>query len=587
MKTRLKSLVALVWLLQGGGCAHRAPAPTASESAGSRFAVAENAELRASHEAHAARFMVTTSGPLSSLAAREIFAKGGNVADAAVAASFALAVERPHSTGLGGGGFLLYRSAKAHKVTALDFREKAPAKATKTMYLDAKGDPIPEKSIDGPLSAGVPGFVAGLVDFHKRNGKLPLAVVLAPAIRIAEDGFAVYANLAKALDERKDVLARYPSSRAIFLNAAGAPLREGQLLVQKDLAKTLRMIAKHGAAGFYQGPVAEAIVRENLAQGGVITRTDLESYNFKWREPVRGTFRGYSVTSMPPPSSGGIHVIEILNILSALDPDYANAWNPQNVHKTAVAMQFAFADRAKHLGDPDFVKVPEKGLTSKAYALSLAKTFDAQHAFQADHFKGGDPLPYESSDTTHLTVADAEGNVVSSTQTINGYMGSAFVVAGTGVVLNNEMDDFSAKAGAQNLFGAVGGDANAIVAAKRPLSSMSPTIIEKDGELVMALGAPGGTRILTCVALTTLNYLGYKMPLYESVSSLRFHHQWKPDEIQVEQPGFEAPVAAKLKALGYQLKLVPPQCRVTAIAKENDELHGVADPRDVGAAVGL
>lgn len=565
--------------LLAAGCA----APFAARK-GELLPLAENIPHKAAAEAFGNKVMIAADGEASARAGARMNELGGNAIDSAVAASFAISVERPHSTGLGGGGFFLLHLARQGKTLAFDFRERAPMRAHRDMYLK-DGQPVPDLSLNGPLAAGTPGLVAGLVEVHRRHGRLPLATVLEPAIDLAEKGFPVYRALAEAIANRRDVLAAYPSSRKIFLHEGGSPLAQGDLLVQKDLGKTLRRIAKSGRAGFYKGPVAVAIVTENQKAGGLIGHRDLDAYEVKLREPVRGSFLGHEIVSMPPPSSGGAHVIGILNMVEK-DPLAAQGpASPETVHVLASAMQRAFADRAEYLGDTDFVKVPLKGLTSKEYAASLRRGF-GESATPSSIVKAGIPPGAEPEHTTHLTVMDSQGNAVSTTQTINGWFGSGFVVEGTGVLLNNEMDDFSIKPGVANLFGAIGNDKNAVAPGKRPLSSMSPTIVFRGGKPWLALGSPSGTRIITCVASTILNRVAFGLPLYDAVARVRYHHQWQPDEIRVDLPGFPPSLASALERKGYTLNVSNLGCRVAAVELENGLLHGVADPRGEGLSLG-
>lgn len=566
------------WVLLAAGCA--SSSVTKEES----LPLAENIPHKAAAEAYGRKIMISADGEASTRAGAKMNALGGNAVDAAVAASFAISVERPHSTGLGGGGFFLLHLPRQKKTLAYDFRERAPMKASRDMYLK-DGEPVPNLSLNGPLAAGTPGLVAGLVKVHRRYGRLPLATVLEPAIELAEKGFPVYRALAGALSSKREVLAAYPSSARIFLHPDGTPLAEGEILVQKDLGKTLRRIAKQGRAGFYKGPVAVAIVTENQKAGGLISHRDLDAYEVKMREPVRGSFLGHEIVSMPPPSSGGAHVIEILNMVEKDPLGAQGPASPESVHVLASAMQRAFADRAEYLGDSDFVKVPLKGLVSKEYAAELRKSF-GENATPSSVVKAGVPPGAEPEHTTHLTVMDAEGNAVSTTQTINGWFGSGFVVEGTGVFLNNEMDDFSIKPGVANLYGAIGNDKNAIAPGKRPLSSMSPAIVFREGKPFLALGSPSGTRIITCVASTIVNRIAYQMPLYDSVASVRYHHQWQPDEIRVDLPGFPPALSAALEKKGYKLNASNLGCRVAAVELENGLLHGVADPRGEGLSLG-
>ena len=376
---------------------------------------------------------------------------------------------------------MLFREGASKKVFAIDFRERAPQKAFESMFLKSDGTPDSNLSQNGVMAVGVPGMVAGLIEIHKKFGKLPLATVMDPAIHLAEEGFPVYPSLRRAMEQTTELLKKDPEARAIFLDEKGAPWSLGHILVQKDLAHTLRSIAKNGSSIFYKGAIARTFDEYFKKEKGLITRKDLRSYEVKWREPVKGTYKGYEVFSMSPPSSGGIHVIEFLNFLEKDSLKEKGFLSTQAIHLAASSLQAAFADRAKFLGDPDFVKVPTDGLTSKAYAEARRKEIPVDHARASSEVFAGEAFKYESSDTTHFSVMDDQGNAVSSTQTINGLFGSSLVLPHTGIVLNNEMDDFSARPGASNLFGAIGSKANAIVPRKTPLSSMSPTILVRDG----------------------------------------------------------------------------------------------------------
>lgn len=540
--------------------------------------------------ARGTRAIISTQGVAATDAARQMLERGGSVIDAAVAASFAISVERPHSTGIGGGGFLLFREARTGRSFAVDFRERAPRAAREKMFIDSapgpsRGEVIPKLSLDGALASGVPGLVAGLLEIHRKWGRLPLATVMAPAIRLARQGLVVYPALAQALEDRKSVLSKYPATRAIFLKPDGSPYITGERLIQKDLAQTLERIAREGSRAFYRGRISQAIVAESRRLGGILSERDLREYPVKWRAPVRGSFKGFEILSMPPPSSGGTHVIEVLNILEKDDLKSKGVLSTQSIHLVASALQLAFADRAKYMGDPDFVPVPTSRLLSKDHAARLRAFIDPKKARPSAQI----PSQHESNETTHFSILDAEGNAVSSTQTINGWMGSGVVVPGTGILLNNEMDDFSAKPGAANLFGAVGGSANAIAPGKTPLSSMSPTIVLKDGRPMLVVGAPGGTRIISCVVQSILNYLEFGLPLGEAITIPRFHHQWLPDQLSIDAPGPAPEVQAELTRMGHALKVGPDavHCRVMAVAREGDSLVGASDPRDAGTAAGL
>lgn len=532
---------------------------------------------------HGKRFAVATQGQHSSIAALQMFERGGNAADAFVAASFALSVERPQSTGLGGGGFLLYQGANMTRPISLDFRESAPLAATQDMYLDKNGDVIKDKSINGIHAVAVPGLVAGLLEFHEKYGKLPRAVVMWPAIELAENGFIIYPELEKAIKYRRPELIKDESAKKIFLALDGSPLKSGQRLIQVDLGKTLRQIAATGKSAFYEGEISKGIISTSKKKGGILSATDLKNYSPKYRTPVAGHYRNYDVYSMAPPSSGGTHAIEIMNIVEDLNLRQYGPGHPLSIHYTAEAMKQAFADRSEYMGDPDFEKVPVSLLLSKVYAATVRAKLSPERARPKEEVKPGEvPAMYESDETTHLTIADAEGNVITSTQTINGLFGSAVVAKGTGIVLNNEMDDFATKVGASNLFGAVGGSKNLIAPKKRPLSSMSPTIVTRNQEPIYALGTPSGTRILTCVAQTLLNLLEYDMDLYSSVAAIRYHHQWSPDELRVGPPGLPKDVLESLKTKGHKIDMRPLGCKVQAVGIKDKELTGVSDPRGEG-----
>lgn len=551
---------------------------------------------RSQVEAHGQKWMISTQGKYSTQIADQILKDGGSLIDAAVAASFAIGVERPQSTGLGGGGFMIYHEARTGKNFVLDFRERAPLKATRTIYLDQIGKVIPKKSETGSLAIGVPGLVRGLKLAHSRWGKLDWAKVVKPASDLALKGFPIYPALKRAMTEERENLELFKESKKIFLDPKGRERALGEVLVQKNLAKTLDRIEQN-PEDFYTGTLAQQIVASVRAHGGVLSLKDLKEYQVKERTPVEADWKGYHIVSMPPPSSGGIHVIQILKMLENEPWDQSQFLKPASLNLMAQAMQQAFADRAKFLGDPDFVKVPAEGLLDDAYLKNLRAKLDPNHAKLASQVLAGEPRSdqhqdykhqeHEHQDTSHLSLMDAEGNVVVSTQTINGYFGSALTAEGTGIVLNNEMDDFSAQIGAKNIFGATSTSlANSVEAKKTPLSSMSPTIVFKGSTPVLALGAPGGTRIITSVAQTILNYFVFHQDLYTSVSALRIHEQWLPDELFLENQDGDASLVRSLRGYGWKVKRVMAQSNVMAIAREGNDLVGVADPRDIGTSSG-
>jgi gamma-glutamyltranspeptidase / glutathione hydrolase len=567
----MRSLLLLIVLL---GCSHkvRIVAPIASEP-------------RVAHEALASKEMVTSQGQATTRAALSIFKQGGNIIDAFVAASFAISVERPHSTGLGGGGFLLYYSQIDNKVYAFDFREMAPLAAKANMYLSKKGETQPLLSQEGSLAVATPGLVKGLYDIHQRFGKLPWKETLVPAIELARDGFPLYEQLYEALEDRKNLLLKDPEARVTFYKKDGNTPPLGTLIYQPNLAKTLEIIAQKGSHGFYRGKVADAIVKTIKKKKGLLSHKDLLNYKMVERAPVTGSYKGLKIFSMPPPSSGGIHVIQILKMLEPHNLKKMGPQSAQAVHLTANAMQRAFLDRATYLGDPDFHPVPTKALLNNSYLINLSRAIKSNKAIKSTELKPV-PLPYESSDTTHFTIADKEGNLISSTQTINGWFGSGVIAQGTGIILNNEMDDFAQKIGAQNLFGAVGGKNNLVEPKKRPLSSMSPTIILNKNGPFMALGSPSGTKIITCVAQTILNAVEYEMPLYEAVAATRIHHQWQPDKLKIEAPFLDPKVEKKLQEMGHDIVHSNLGCSIQAIKRSKDKWHGVSDPRGEGLAFG-
>lgn len=538
------------------------------------------------HLTEAKNYMVVTQGSASSKSGEKMFELGGNGVDAATAVSFAISVERPQSTGIGGGGFLLLDHPTFKKPISFDFREKAPLKGHSKMYLDKNGNEIPKKSLVGIHAVGVPGLVKGILEIHAKYGKLPLKTVLQPSIDLARKGMKVYPELAMALKYKKKDLAKFSSSKKIFFKV-NRVLKEGETLFQNDLANTIERIAKRGWKDFYHGVTAKRIVATAKKYGGLITMKDMNKYNVIKREAVSGTYHEDKIFSMGPPSSGGVHVLQILNTVEPLN---MKSWGPQDyktIHYTAAAMQQAFSDRAKFLGDPDFVKVPVKELTSKSYAKKIREEIPSNRALKKSEVSHGTQKDFEHHETTHFSIYERDGYSVSSTQTINGYFGSSLVAEGTGIVLNNEMDDFATKVGASNLFGAVGGENNLVEPEKRPLSSMSPTIVRgKDDKVKMVVGTPSGTRILTCVAQTILNYLEHDLSLLHSVAAVRYHHQWSPDEIRVGEAALPLQTENRLRKMGYKVRHKNLGCRIQAIGIDGDKITGVSDNRGQGMAVG-
>ena len=486
-------------------------------------------------------------------AGKRVLREGGNAIDAAVAVGYTMAVTHPAAGNLGGGGFAVIRMAD-EKTYTLDFREMAPGKATRNMYLDAAGNVVPKLSLNGYLAAGVPGTVAGMSAMLDKFGTKKLARLMQPAIYYAEKGFVISARNAEVLMEHKDRLSKYASSRKYFLKPDGSTYKEGDVLVQKDLTKTLRLIARQGPKAFYDRPISDLIEKDMKDNGGIMTKEDLQRYKPVWREPVRGTYRGYEIVSMGPPSSGGTHIIQMLNILEGYDLQAMGPNSAATVNVMADAMRFAYADRSEYMGDPDFVKVPVGVLTSKAYAEKLRSRIRQGQATPSDQVRPGTSL-LEGTNTTHYSVVDRWENAVSITYTINDYYGSAAAVNGAGFLLNNEMDDFAIKPGFPNLYGLLGGDANAVEPYKRPLSSMSPAIVLKDGDVFLVLGSPGGARIITTVMQVILNVVDQGMTIREAVDAPRVHLQWIPDELRIEKNGLSADTVDKLKAMGYKVQV--------------------------------
>ena len=490
----------------------------------------------------------------------EILDRGGNAVDAAVAVGFALAVTYPRAGNLGGGGFMVIHLAKGNRDTTIDYRETAPSAATPTMFLDAAGNPDPKKSRDSALSVGVPGTVAGLTLAEQKygSGKLSLAELIAPAIRLAQQGFQVEDDTADSLPRAKDRLARWPSSAAIFLNG-GDVLHEGDRLLQFDLADTLQAIAQDGPKAFYQGRIAEEIAAAVRGAGGIMTADDLKNYRAIERVPVRGTYRGYDIVSMPPPSSGGVALIEMLNILEGYDLGKLGRGD-RSLHYMIEAMKRAYADRAVYMGDPGSVKMPIAGLISKKYAATLRASI-GEKATPAADIRPGKPADFEGRNTTHFSVIDRDGNAVSNTYTLNFSYGLGLVADGTGVLLNNELDDFTAKPGAANAYDLVGFTANLPGPGKRPLSSMTPTIVLQDGKPFLVTGSPGGSRIISAVLQVISNVIDFHMPIDKAVSAPRLHNQWQPDETFVE-PDFSPDVLDALERRGH--KIVPTEPHTSA-----------------------
>jgi gamma-glutamyltranspeptidase/glutathione hydrolase len=535
------------------------------------------------HPVYVAHGMVASQEALATNVGVDILKRGGNAVDAAVAVGFALAVTLPQAGNLGGGGFMLVHLAKTGETIAIDYREKAPHAATRDMFLGPDGNADPNLSQKSVLATGVPGTVAGLTLALQRYGSMSLKDVIAPAIALAADGIDVSADLARALSDNSESLSKYTTSAAIFMKSDGAPLKPGDRLVQTDLANSMEQIAEGGADAFYKGQIGKRIAAEMKRSGGLITEEDLANYSAVVREPVKGTYRGYDIFSMPPPSSGGTHVIQILNILEGYPIAQLGFGSAETMHLMAEAMKRAYADRSEYLGDSDFVKVPLKGLTNKGYAETLRQGIEPDKATPSATIKPANPVPYESDQTTHFSVVDKDGNAVSNTYTLNFLFGTGLVAEGTGILLNNEMDDFSAKPGVPNAYGLIGGDANAVQPDKRPLSSMSPTIVLKDGQTFLVTGSPGGSRIITTVLQIVMNVIDHGMNIAEASTAPRMHHQWLPDELRIEE-GFSPDTLKLLEGMGYVLKLQATMGSTESIMRRADgALFGASDPRSPAA----
>ncbi|WP_039048397.1 gamma-glutamyltransferase [Comamonas thiooxydans] len=557
----------------------QAAAPAVTQTAAAQEAAAAyDFELDVFHPVIAKNGMVASEQELATQIGVDILKAGGNAVDAAVAVGFALAVALPNAGNIGGGGFMMVHDARSGKDIALDFREVAPRGASRNMYLDAAGKVIDGKSLYTHYAVGVPGTVAGMTHALSRWGSMPLARVMAPAIALADKGYPVSVTLAKTLEQEKKNMGRWPATQAVFWRN-GAPLQSGERLVQKDLAQSLRLISQQGAKAFYEGAIAQKIVAEMAPHANALSLQDLRDYKVAEREPVRGSYRGYQIVTMPPPSSGGAHLIQILNMMERWPMNQWGADSAQSVHYMTEAMKLAYADRSEYLGDPDFVKIPLKGLISKSYASELAASIKPQQARPGKDIRPGRPQPYESDQTTHYSVVDKAGNAVAVTYTLNTNFGSGIVARGTGILLNNEMDDFSAKPGVANAYGLVGGDANAVQAGKRPLSSMTPTLVLKDGKPVLVTGSPGGARIITTVLQQIVNHIDFGMNPAEAAATPRFHHQWTPDELRVEK-GFSPDTLALLRQWGHKVALKASMGRTQTIEIRDGLLRGASDPRN-------
>jgi gamma-glutamyltranspeptidase/glutathione hydrolase len=542
--------------------------------------------------------MVVTAQRLATEVGVDVLRRGGNAIDAAVAVGYALAVVYPAAGNLGGGGFMTIQLADGRK-TFVDFREKAPLAATRDMYLDAAGNVVKGSTTVGHLAVAVPGTVAGLELALAKYGTLPRADLMAPAIRFAEQGFVLDAGDAEMFATATEAFKVDPATRAIFLKADGRPYESGDALIQKDLAATLRQIGEAGAAGFYKGPVARAIVASSRAGKGLIDFADLDQYAARELPPIECDYRGYRVVSAPPPSSGGVILCEMLNVLEGYPLKDWGFRSAQAVHVQIEAMRHAYADRNSYLGDPDFVRNPVDRLLDKGYAARIRAAIDPSRAALSKDIRPGvaPHAPHEGSNTTHYSIVDGQGNAVSVTYTLNDWFGAKVTAAGTGVLLNNEMDDFTAKLGTANIYGLVQGEANAIAPGKRPLSSMSPTIVSRDGRPVLVVGTPGGSRIITVVLHTIINVVDYGMTVQEAVDAPRFHQQWLPNPTQVETFALSPDTRRILEGMGHVFAGPQPANHAAAILigapalgappVGRNRFYGANDPRrNTGLALG-
>ncbi|VEF25670.1 Gamma-glutamyltranspeptidase precursor [Shewanella baltica] len=526
--------------------------------------------------------MVASQETLASRTGVEILKQGGNAVDAAVAVAFSLAVTLPRAGNIGGGGFMLVHIAKENKTIAIDYREMAPSKAKKDIFLDENGDAVEKLSREHGLAVGVPGTVMGMSLALEKYGTMTLAQVTAPAIKMAQEGISVTPDLAESLAGLKRRMTQWPTTAAIFYKADGSDYQVDDILKQPELAHSLSLIAEKGTKGFYEGETATKLINAVKDAGGIMTLDDLKNYKVVEREPVRGEYRGYEVVSMPPPSSGGVHVIEMLNVLQQFPIDKLGHNTAQTIHLMAETMKHAYADRSEYLGDPDFYKVPVKALTSKDYAQKIASQIAMNKTTPSAEIKPGKLAPYESDQTTHFSVVDKWGNAVSNTYTLNFSYGSGLVAKGTGILLNNEMDDFSAKPGVPNGYGLVGGDANAVEGNKRPLSSMSPTIVMKDGKPFLVTGSPGGSRIITTTLQIIMNVIDHGLNIAEASNAARVHHQWLPDELRVES-SLNRDTISLLEAKGHKVKVQSAMGSTQSIMVTEQGIFGASDPRHSGS----
>ncbi|MBB1476736.1 gamma-glutamyltransferase [Shewanella sp. SG41-3] len=540
-------------------------------------------EMATAQPIYAKHGMVSSQEALASKIGVDILKQGGNAVDAAVAVAYALAVTLPRAGNVGGGGFMLVHLAEQHKTIAIDYRETAPAKAHKDIFLDEQGNAVDKLSREHGLAVGVPGTVMGMELALTKYGTMSMEQVIKPAIKLAKDGILVTSDLSNSLAGLKSRITQWPSSAEVFYHADGSNYQVNELFKQPELAQSLSLIAEKGSKGFYQGETAEKIVSAVQNAGGVMSLTDLANYKVIERQPVRGQYRGYEVVSMPPPSSGGIHIIEMLNVLEQFPIDKLGHNTADTLHLMAETMKYAYADRSKFLGDPDFVNVPVKQLISKEYAKSIASKISINKTTPSSEILPGKLAPYESDQTTHFSVIDKWGNAVANTYTLNFSYGSGLVAKGTGILLNNEMDDFSVKPGTPNGYGLIGGEANSVQGNKRPLSSMSPTIVMKDGKPFIVTGSPGGSRIINITLQIIMNVIDHNLNIAEATAAARIHHQWLPDFIWVEHT-LNKDTISLLEAKGHKVKIQESIGSTQSIMMTEQGLFGASDPRRAGSA---
>ena len=520
--------------------------------------------------------MVVSQHYLASSVGAQILEDGGNAYDASIAVAFALAVVLPRAGNIGGGGFMVMYDEKTDKSYSIDYREKAPALASKDMYLNDDGSVNNKRAREGILSIGVPGTVYGMWEVHKKFGSLPWKKLLDPAIKLAEEGFIMSPFMVDALNKRYKKLSNYKNFKKIFYKEY--PVQMNKRLLQLELAETLKIISKKGVKGFYRGEVADKIVTDMENREGLISLQDLKEYRPVWREPLKGNFKEYEIITMAPPSSGGIHIIQMLNILENFNLEELGHNSAAYASLLSEVMKFAYADRSKYLADPDFFEVPTSKLISKQYAQAIFKKIKLNKVTPSSEILPGKLIPYESEDTTHFSVADSFGNVVTNTYTLNSGYGSGVVISGTGIIMNNEMDDFVSAPGVPNQFGLLGGEANKIEPFKRPLSSMTPTLVFKDSNPIIATGSPGGSVIITAVLQFLLNMLVFDMEISDATVAPRIHHQWVPDILFLEK-GFDINHAREIESFGQKTISTGPRTSLESLEIQNDLFYGFGDTR--------